>query len=130
MDYEPPLSNLIDIAKLFGVSVDDLLLTDLSVNEEVTLNIEVGKRRKNEDVKEERNEEVKGKKGPKQPYQDCIVKDNYIAVKDELLQSQKGFIESLLGQIKLLQNQLAQKKDDTRESDKTQYQSGYTGGGG
>jgi len=59
--------------------------------------------------------------GINQPCQECIVKDNFIAVKDQLLQNKNELIDSQYVQIKLLQNQIEQMKYETHEKQQTQY---------
>src|SRR5665647_434132 len=92
---KPNFKDLLKIIEFFEVSASGLLEIDLS---NVNLN----------------------ENGQNQPCQECIVKDNFIAVKDQLLQNKKELIESLYVQIKLLKNQIEQMKYETHEKQQTQ----------
>ncbi len=61
------------------------------------------------------------KKGQKEPCHECIIKDNYIALKEENLQTKIELIASLQAQILLQQNKIDQMKYETEERQKTQY---------
>ena len=78
---KPNFKDLLKIIDFFEVSASGLLEIDLS------------------------NVNLNGN-GQNQPCQECIVKDNFIAVKDQLLQNKNELIDSLYVQIKLLQNQI------------------------
>ena len=117
---KPNFKDLLKIIDFFEVSASELLEMDLS---NVTLN-ENGaqeKERGNVNLKVYRNVNLNDKKGQNQPCQECIVKDNFIAVKDQILQSKNELIGSLYVQIKLLQNQIEQMKYETHEKQQTQY---------
>lgn len=101
---KPNFKDLLKIIEFFEVSASELLEIDLS----------------NVNLKVNRNVNRNDKKGQNQPCQECIVKDNFIAVKDQLLQSKIELIDSLHVQTKLLKNQIEQMKYETHEKQKTQ----------
>jgi len=114
---KPNFNDLLKIIEFFEVSASELLEIDLS---NVSLNENGAQEKERGNVKVKRNVNLNDKKGQNQPCQECIVKDNFIAVKDQLIQSKIELIDSLHVQIKLLQNQIEQMKYETHEKQKTQ----------
>lgn len=95
---EPSLGEIEEIARIFEISAKDLLFTDLSnveVNNEANVEVTAAKTKFTE-VAKEINDVCKG----------CIVKDEVIKSKDEVIETQKGLIESLRLSQTLLQQQL------------------------
>ena len=96
---KPNFKDLLKIIEFFEVSASGLLEIDLS-----NVNLNENGTQKKESGNVNRNITLNDKKGKNQPCQECIVKDNFIAVKDQLLQNKNELIDSLYVQIKLLQN--------------------------
>src|SRR5665647_1241747 len=115
---KPNFKDLLKIIEFFEVSASELLEIDLS---NVNLNENGTQEKESGNVKVKRNVNLNDKKGKNQPcQQECIVKDNFIAVTNQLLQSKNELIDSLHVQIKLLQNQIKQMKYETHEKQQTQ----------
>src|ERR1035437_1663378 len=113
---KPNFKDLLKIIEFFEVSASELLEMDLS-----NVNLNENGTQEKESGNVNRNITLNDKKGKNQPCQECIVKDNFIAVKDQLLQNKNELIDSLYVQIKLLQNQIEQMKYETHEKQQTQY---------
>ena len=115
---KPNFKDLLKIIEFFEVSASELLEMDLS---NVNLNENGTQEKESGNVKVNRNITLNDKKGKNQPcLQECIVKDNFIAVKDQLLQNENELIDSLHVQIKLLKNQIEQMKYETHKKQQTQ----------
>jgi transcriptional regulator with XRE-family HTH domain len=117
--FEPSMSELEIIAQIFDISLPDLLYTDLS-------NVHLNKNMVEEEQAEyvhlivHPNVHLNTKKAPKGACQACIVKDNYIAGKEDQLRDKLALIESQQTTIKLLQNELDRMKFDIEKRHETQ----------
>jgi transcriptional regulator with XRE-family HTH domain len=112
---KPNFKDLLKIIEFFEVSASELLEMDLS-----NVNLNENGTQEKESGNVNRNITLNDKKGKNQPCQECIVKDNFIAVKDQLLQNENELIDSLHVQIKLLKNQIEQMKYETHKKQQTQ----------
>ena len=112
---KPNFKDLLKIIEFFEVSASELLEMDLS-----NVNLNENGTQEKESGNVNRNITLNDKKGKNQPCQECIVKDNFIAVKDQLLQSKNELIDSLHVQIKLLKTLVEQMKYETHEKQRTQ----------
>ncbi len=115
---KPNYNDLLLIIEYFGITASELIELDLS-NVHLIENSQDGKKGQNVHLNVHPNVHLNEKKSRKGTCQECKIKDNYIAIKDQLTHSQNSLIDSLKTQIELLQNQIEQMKIEIRERDKT-----------
>jgi len=117
---EPNISEIQFLAHFFGITADDLLSKDL---QNVHLNEKPELKNKGENVHLNVHPTVhlNKKKARNEPCQDCMVKDNFIAVNQQLLEAKKQIIDSQEARIKLLENKIEQMEYEIDERRQTQY---------
>ena len=118
----PKFEDLVKIAEYFGINETDLIHTDLS-NVQLNKNEVVKKDGVKVQLNVQPNVQLNAKKTPKEPCQECIVKDAIIEGNKQLLHSKQELIEQLNTNIKLLQNQIDTMQYNRREAAESQHTS-------
>jgi transcriptional regulator with XRE-family HTH domain len=117
---KPNLDDFIKISKYFGCSTSDLLENYLS-------NVHLNKNEVRENEAEyvhlnvHPNVHLNAKKAQKEPCQVCIIKDNLIDQKDQVITLNHKLIASQEVTIQLLQNRIETMEFKRREDLETQY---------
>ena len=117
---EPSLSEIEQIARIFEITILELLTLDLE-NVHLNQKPEEIKNGENVHLNVHPNVHLNAPKQQKGPPIEGPLNTAYIAAKDEIISTKDELITSLKAQIELLQNQLDQMKYDTNERQQSQY---------